>query len=205
MPLTHSQTPVHVCVCLWREFVWSSQLVCISVWQRLCVCVCVWLCGQCVTAGQPLNRPPAALKHWNSLPCSFFFFFFSNMLPASLSSHEIGPSLARSDCLHCKWLLWSLPRGRRGPIQGQKRYKRRLTDPTLPPCPCSPSEPHQQVLLLVYAQVKSNPSQLMRTITMTYKINILLDCSVLFTLSYHPPLPGLLCKQWWCGAMTPVL
>lgn len=75
MPLTHSQTPVHVCVCLWREFVWSSQLVCISVWQRLCVCVCVWLCGQCVTAGQPLNRPPAALKHWNSLPCSFFFFF----------------------------------------------------------------------------------------------------------------------------------
>lgn len=195
-----------MCVCASGGSLSGVHSLYASVYGSVCVCVCVFDCVVSVSLlGSHWTDPQPLLNTETASPALFFFFFFSNMLPASLSSHEIGPSLARSDCLHCKWLLWSLPRGRRGPIQGQKRYKRRLTDPTLPPCPCSPSEPHQQVLLLVYAQVKSNPSQLMRTITMTYKINILLDCSVLFTLSYHPPLPGLLCRQWWCGAMTPVL
>lgn len=136
MPLTHSQIPVHECVCVrlcvfacLGEFVQSSQLVCLWVWayasvhssSRVCVCVIVWSVYVCVTVGQQLNRPPAALKHWNSLPCSFFFY----VLPASDSvPMKLALLWLVQFALHCKCFLWSLPRASGGQFKNKKETKR---------------------------------------------------------------------------------
>lgn len=82
-----------------------------------------------------------------------------------------------------------------------KRDKERLTDPKLPPCPRSPSK---QFLFWILAQTKA--------IIIMWKNNNnnLQNKSLsLIVLSYWPSasidLLVVLCKQWWCGAITLVL
>lgn len=124
----------HTDVCLNYVCQWVHVFVCASMH----VSVCVWLCGQflyvCVTVGQPLNRPPAVLKHWNSLPCSFFLCAAC----FRLSSHEIGPSLAPSEFACPVNGFSGVCQGPVGADSRTKRDKERRADPKLPHCPVAP-------------------------------------------------------------------
>ena len=144
MPLVHRQIAGHECVCRSGvEFFQSSQSVhvwaCASAQGSLHVCVCVimwsvWV-SMSVTVGQPLDRPPAVLKQWNTVPCSFFLCAACTRL----GSHEAGPSLAPSVIACTVNGLSGVCQGPPGPIQRQERQ--RQTDRSkAASCLCGPSK-----------------------------------------------------------------
>lgn len=137
------------------------------------VCVCVWSIYVCVSVlGSHWTDPQPFLNTETASPA---LFFMCCLLQTQFPWNCPFFGLFRG-CMHCKWLLWSLPRASGGRFKDKR--KQRETDRSKGAAlPLLGLRGHQQFLFSIFAQTNAQPSQVFW--------KKILDCFMQLTLSYH--------------------